>query len=126
MIDTEMLFLQGNAQILGFDQTKPVQTWYLNLCILQQWLRDTYNVELIVLRYTYSGGIYQGRKYMWAMDHYNEKYNHKLEESSEHWILNERKSQGYDFNTYEEALEQGVDYTLKYLVEQKGEKPLGL
>lgn len=81
-----------------------------------EWLRINHNIEVNCLRYTYSGGKYQGRKYMWGVDKYNEKYNHELEENPDHWILNERESQGYDSNSPREAISVAIDYTLNNLI----------
>jgi len=73
--------------------------------LLQKWLREVYNIEVDVMRYTYSGGEYQGKCYMWAIDKYDPNYNPETEDP---WILETRKSQGYDFKVYEEALEEGL------------------
>lgn len=73
--------------------------------LLQKWLRDIYNIEVDVMRYTYSGGEYQGKCYMWAIDKYDPNYNPETEDP---WILETRESQGYDFKVYEEALEEGL------------------
>lgn len=73
--------------------------------LLQKWLREVYNIEVDVMRYTYSGGEYQGKCYMWAIDKYDPNYNPETEDP---WILETRESQGYDFKVYEEALEEGL------------------
>ena len=83
--------------------------------LLAKWLREVHNIEVGVMRYTYSGGIYQGRKYMWYVDQYDPKYNHEIEEDDNYWILNERQSQGYEFNTYEQAYEKGLQEALKLI-----------
>lgn len=72
------------------------------------WLSDVHNIEVDALRYTYHGGVYQGKCYMWFVDQYDPKYNHELEEDNSHWILNERKAQGYDFKTKREAILAGI------------------
>jgi len=72
---------------------------------IQKWLREVYNIEVDVMRYTYSGGEYQGKCYMWAIDKYDPNYNPETEDP---WILETRESQGYDFKVYEEALEEGL------------------
>lgn len=98
---------------------RPTQT------VLQKWLRENHNIEISVLRYTYSGGVYQGKCYMWFVDQYDDKYNYELEENDEYWILNERKSQGYEFKTYEEALEQALITALKLVGNQSVESEYG-
>lgn len=72
------------------------------------WLSNTHNIEVDALRYTYSGGVYKGKCYMWYVDQYDPKYNHELEEDDSHWILNERKSQGFDFKSKQEAIQAGI------------------
>jgi hypothetical protein len=72
------------------------------------WLSDVHNIEVDAMRYTYRGGVYQGKCYMWFVDQYDPKYNHELEENDSHWILNERKAQGYDFKTKREAIQTGI------------------
>lgn len=86
--------------------------WYIELCLLQKWLREVHNIEVDVMRYTYSGGEYQGKCYMWAIDKYNPNYNPETEDP---WILETRQSQGYDFKVYEEALEIGLQEALKLI-----------
>lgn len=81
-----------------------------------EWLRINFNIELNAVRYTYSGGVYQGKKYMYYVCQYNEKYDHELPESNEHWILNEYKSNGYDFNSPQEAIEAVLKYVLTNLI----------
>jgi hypothetical protein len=76
------------------------------------WLSDVHNIEVDALRYTYRGGVYQGKCYMWFVDQYDPKYNHELEEDDSHWILNERKAQGYDFKTKREAILAGITEAL--------------
>lgn len=76
------------------------------------WLSDVHNIEVDAMRYTYSGGVYQGKCYMWFVDQYDPKYNHELEEDDSHWILNERKAQGYDFKTKREAILAGITEAL--------------
>lgn len=98
---------------------RPTQT------VLQKWLRENHNIEIGVLRYTYTGGVYQGRCYMWYVDHFDDKYNYELEENDEHWILNERKSQGYEFKIYEEALEQALIVAMKLIDKQPIESEYG-
>lgn len=73
-----------------------------------KWLSDVHNIEVEAMRYTYSGGVYKGRCYSWFVDQFDPKYNHELEEDDSHWILNERKSQGYDFKNRIEALQAGI------------------
>lgn len=101
----------------GEEATLNDENVYLALTqsLLQKWLREVHNVEISVLRYTYSGGVYQGRKYMYGIDQYDPEYNFEIEENSNHWILNERKSVGYKFNTYEEALEEALKESLKLI-----------
>jgi len=77
-----------------------------------EWLNVVHNIEVDALRYTYSGGVYQGKCYMWFVNQYDPKYNHELEENDEHWILNERKSQDYDFKDKREAIKEGIIYAL--------------
>ena len=88
--------------------------------VLQKWLRDKHNIEVGVFRYTYEGGVYKGKCYMWAVDQYDDKYDGEMPESSEHWLLNERQANGYDFKTWEEALEQGLLEALKLIPNEKG------
>jgi hypothetical protein len=76
------------------------------------WLSDVHNIEVDAMRYTYRGGVYQGKCYMWFVDQYDPKYNHELEEDDSHWILNERKAQGYDFKTKREAILAGITEAL--------------
>ena len=76
------------------------------------WLCEVHNIEVDALRYTYSGGVYQEKCYMWFVGQYDPKYNHELEEDDNHWILNERKSQGYEFKTKPEAISAGIEYAL--------------
>jgi hypothetical protein len=76
------------------------------------WLSDVHNIEVDALRYTYRGGVYQGKCYMWFVDQYDPKYNHELEEDDSHWILNARKAQGYDFKTKREAILAGITEAL--------------
>jgi hypothetical protein len=76
------------------------------------WLSDVHNIEVDALRYTYSGGVYKGKCYMWFVDQYDPKYNYELEENDEYWILNHRESQGYDFEDKTEAIKEGIIYAL--------------
>ena len=80
--------------------------------LLQKWLREIHNIEVDVMRYTYSGGEYQGKCYMWVIDKYDSNYNPETEDP---WILETRQSQGYDFKVYEEALEFGLQEGLKLI-----------
>lgn len=68
-----------------------------------RWFREKYNFEHSILRYTYSGGVYQGRKYMFIVEQYDEKYNHELPENENHWIINEFQSKESEFSSYEKA-----------------------
>lgn len=78
------------------------------------WFRAK-GVEIDIMRYTYSGGVYQGKKYMWMIDQYDEKYDHELEENPAHWIINERKSQGYDFTHTYDALNVAIEEAFKLI-----------
>lgn len=97
---------EANDEICG-EFSAPTQS------LLAKWLREEHNIEVGVMRYTYSGGIYQGRKYMWYVDQYDPKYNHEIEDDDNYWILNERQSQGYEFNIFEQAYEKGLQEALK-------------
>ncbi len=92
------------SKSLGFKE-KLTGIIICDLALLQKWLREVYNIEVDVMRYTYSGGEYQGKCYMWAIDKYDPNYNPETEDP---WILETRESQGYDFKVYEEALEEGL------------------
>lgn len=79
------------------------------------WFREKHNIEIDYLRYTYSGGIYKGKCYMWFVNQYDEKYNHELAEEDSHWVLNERKGQGYDFKNPYDALIEAIKEALKLI-----------
>ena len=36
-----------------------------------EWFCEKHNIEINVLRYTYSGGVYKGKCYMWYVDKYS-------------------------------------------------------
>lgn len=76
------------------------------------WFSEVHNIEIEILRYTYNGGKYQGKVYMWMVDQYDPKYNHELEENPDHWVLNQRKSQGYDFKNKIDAINEAIKEAL--------------
>ncbi len=77
-----------------------------------EWFCDVHNIEIDVLRYTYSGGKWMGKCYMWAVDQFDPKYNDELEENDAYWILNERKSQGFEYKDRINAIFDGIRYAL--------------
>jgi len=117
--DHQNEYCNDGFHVYTFLYSAPTQT------VLQKWLRENHNIEIGVLRYSYSGGVYQGRCYMWFVDQYDDKYNYELEENEEYWILNERKSQGYKSKIYEEALEAALIVALKIVGNQPIESEYG-
>ena len=83
------------------------------------WLSEVHNIEVDASRYTYSGGIYQGKVFAWFVDQYDPKYNHELEDNENHWIINTRKSQGYDFKSKHDALKEGISFALTLMEDEK-------
>lgn len=78
------------------------------------WFREK-GIEIDVWRYTYSGGKYQGKVYMWTVNQYDEKYDHELEENPDYWILNERESKGFDFKNPYDAYNKAIEEALKLI-----------
>ena len=82
------------------------------------WFIEKHNIEIDALRYTYSGGKFQGKKYMWFVDEYDPHYNKEREAEDADWIVNHREGQGYDFTSRKEALNAGILKAIE-LVKQK-------
>jgi len=79
------------------------------------WLREVHNIEINIMRYTYEGGVYKGKCYMWYVDQHDPKYNNELAAYGSYLLLNERKSQGYDFHDYYEALTEAIKAALSLI-----------
>lgn len=82
------------------------------------WFIEKHNIEIDTIRYTYSGGKFQGKKYMWYVDEYDPHYNEEREAENADWIVNHREAQGYDFTSRKEALNVGILKAIE-LVKQK-------
>lgn len=82
------------------------------------WFRAK-GIEVFVMRYTYRGGKYMGKCFMWAVDEYDEEYDHEWEENPKHWVLNERRSQGYEFKDAKEALNAGILKAIELIKQKK-------
>jgi hypothetical protein len=77
--------------------------WYLECCLLQQWLRKTHNLSVVILHFPkYNNkGI---SKYI--------EYRYSIIEDNEIWDESERHK------SFEEALEEGLEEALKIVKER--------
>lgn len=95
MSDLKLEILAGNK---GFDpQVTPEEAHYSWMCLLQKWLREKHGIEVWVSPFLYDGFMEDGT------------YNFTI------YSENGFESDGVEFDTFQDALKEGLTEALKLI-----------